>query len=390
MIEKEFDAIEKADIEALVTDIIREARTIEYKLQTPARGEEGKKEFLADVSSFANASGGDLIFGVEEDRDTGNPKAVVGVEDSNADQTIQRLEHILRSGVEPRISGVQTKAVDGFPKGPAILMRIPKSWSGPHMIKGGPRFFSRTSNGKAPLDLPEIRALFLNAAHIPERIRRFREQRLGDILAGETPVPLSPDSLTVLHLVPVSTFSSGQLMSVQPFIRRDCYLAMLRSGGSMRPNSDGYLRYGTTRNSKGAAVGNYSQFFRNGAVEAVVDMGTRDQEDETRSIPSGSFEKEIVEGVESLLRMYRTMKVYGPIVVLLSLLRVRDCFIGYSAGQDVHTINRDHLVLPDFILDDANVDVPTALQPLFDIVWQASGFSESHNYTGPGEWSPNR
>ena len=63
MIPKEFDAITKADIDALVTNAVTERRTIEYKQQLPDNGDEGKREFLADVSSFANAGGGATGFG---------------------------------------------------------------------------------------------------------------------------------------------------------------------------------------------------------------------------------------------------------------------------------------------------------------------------------------
>ena len=56
---------------------------------------------MANISSFANASGSDLIFCIAEDRKTGNPEELVGIEIENIDQEIQRLEHIIRDGIEP-------------------------------------------------------------------------------------------------------------------------------------------------------------------------------------------------------------------------------------------------------------------------------------------------
>ncbi len=64
MIPKPLDKIEKPDIDALVANAVSERRTIEYKLVLPENADSNKKEFLADVSSFANAAGGDLLFGV--------------------------------------------------------------------------------------------------------------------------------------------------------------------------------------------------------------------------------------------------------------------------------------------------------------------------------------
>ena len=43
------------DIDALVADAVKEGRTIEYKQAMPGGADADRKEFLADVSSFANA-----------------------------------------------------------------------------------------------------------------------------------------------------------------------------------------------------------------------------------------------------------------------------------------------------------------------------------------------
>jgi len=69
MIEKPIDKIAHHDIESLVTNQVRERRTLEYKRELPGNKDSDKNEFLADVSSFANAIGGDLLFGVDEKRD---------------------------------------------------------------------------------------------------------------------------------------------------------------------------------------------------------------------------------------------------------------------------------------------------------------------------------
>src|SRR5260370_6903093 len=56
----------ETDILDLIANGIEEGREIDYKevLKIGTDGE--KKEFLADFSSFSNASGGHLVFGVAE------------------------------------------------------------------------------------------------------------------------------------------------------------------------------------------------------------------------------------------------------------------------------------------------------------------------------------
>ena len=48
-------------------------KTIEYKAELHIDTGDDRKEFLADVTSFANSNGGDLIYGIQEDREKISP-----------------------------------------------------------------------------------------------------------------------------------------------------------------------------------------------------------------------------------------------------------------------------------------------------------------------------
>lgn len=63
---KHLDSITEADLQALVDNEVAEDKLTEYKQELPGGGDSQRKEFLYDVTAFANASGGDLIFGVKE------------------------------------------------------------------------------------------------------------------------------------------------------------------------------------------------------------------------------------------------------------------------------------------------------------------------------------
>lgn len=71
------DGIEERHLDALVANAVPELRTIEYKSALPGRSDNTSKEFLADVCSFANAGGGEIIYGVEEEN--GAPVGLPGV-----------------------------------------------------------------------------------------------------------------------------------------------------------------------------------------------------------------------------------------------------------------------------------------------------------------------
>jgi predicted HTH transcriptional regulator len=171
MIEKPIDEITKADIESLIADAVREGRAIDYKRDWPGDTPDDRKELLADFSSFANASGGELLFGVEEK--DGIPIKAEGLSGS-IDEGILRIENIVRDGIQPRIPGIKIRPVEGFSKGPVLVVKIPKSWNSPHMVdfRNASRFFTRNSAGKYQMDVTEIRSAFLMSEEIPERMRR--------------------------------------------------------------------------------------------------------------------------------------------------------------------------------------------------------------------------
>src|SRR6266849_1721629 len=82
-----------ADIESLIRDGVREDKSIEYKREIPR----DRTELLKDVSAFATTSGGDLIFGVEEEK--GVPTRIVGLPLADADAEVLRLLQIIHTGL---------------------------------------------------------------------------------------------------------------------------------------------------------------------------------------------------------------------------------------------------------------------------------------------------
>jgi predicted HTH transcriptional regulator len=81
-----------------------------------------RREFLYDVSSLANASGGDLIFGIKEAN--GVADEVTGLTSGNANDEILRLESIIQTGIEPRIPGISTRKIPIVGRGPVIIICV--------------------------------------------------------------------------------------------------------------------------------------------------------------------------------------------------------------------------------------------------------------------------
>src|SRR5438874_12629912 len=109
MIPKPLDKIEVADIVALVTNADEERRTMDFKRDLPGNADNDRNELRADVTSFANAGGGDLIFGVDEAG--GVATGVPGLPGKDADAEIRRMEAVIQSSIDPRVPGFESRAI---------------------------------------------------------------------------------------------------------------------------------------------------------------------------------------------------------------------------------------------------------------------------------------
>lgn len=385
MLDKPIDQVCKADIDALIEDEVREARVIDFKGERLGKSDEQKREFLGDASSFANAAGGHLVFGVEEQDGVAVAAPGITIE---VDAEILRVEAMIRDGIGPRIPGVQTQAIDGFPNGHVLLIRIPKSWSSPHMItlKNSSRFFTRNSAGKYQMDVTEIRSAFALSEALPERIRRFRDERIARIIAGETPVPLSPDAKAILHVLPLSSFSLDSQIDPAAIYAQRGFLTPLSGGGNGRYNIDGYITIDPPGDRDPAALG-YCQAYRTGAVEAVDSRLLRVRGDGKKLIPGPAFEERFIDSTGSYLAALRELRVPTPIVVMATLSGVKGFELGVTQIMwDVKPIDRDHLLLPDVLVETYDCEVAQLLRPVFDALWNAGGHERCLSYGEDGVW----
>jgi len=396
MIPRDFDVISKADIDALVVNVVAEGRALEYKQKLPDGTDDDKREFLADVSSIANAAGGDLIYGVTEKRDaygkpTGTPERVDGLAGINADAEIRRLDEIIRAGIEPRIPGYRIRAVDGFSAGSVLLIRIPKSWTAPHMVvfKNNSRFFSRTSAGKYQLDVSEIRSAFTATGDLRSKITAFRTERLGKIISNEGPVSLPVTPKLILHLVPLTILDPVSQIDLKP-LESDPNLAapIQNTSYNNRHNLDGFLSYNLSRSS-GDGTG-YCQVFRSGAFEAV-DADLFDQSNYPKLIASTYVEQKILHATARLFKTAQKLGVPLPLIVMVTTSNLKGYALATSSAyqnfRPMHTIDRDVLLLPDVLLEDFSMPADVILKPIFDAFWQAAGMSCCDHYDVQGHWT---
>ena len=375
----------QSHLQALIDQGIEEGPHLDFKRQLPSDWtRDAKQAFLADITAFANAGGGDLVYGIDEVDAVAN--AIVPMTQENWDERLRCLQDFLLHDVEPRVAGVQFQRVTvsvNSAGGSALVVRVPQSWSGPHRIKTNHHFYVREGQRNRQLNVPELRELILRSETMGQGVRDFRTERLGRILSGETPVKLATGPALVIHIVPTQAALGSVQIDVAQYVAPGM-LHIPRFGPSTsystRINLDGSVLVGVPGHDGSCAT--YTVLFRNGFVEAVRVLNR--YHDRPRAVlPSRAFEDWIIEFVRAVRTEMQRQGIATEMSVMLSILHTREAelgldhvFTGYSAEQCL--FDRDVVALPD-VLTQGEVSAELALRPVFDLMWQAAGFARSFN-----------
>jgi hypothetical protein len=393
MIAKPLEAITESDLEDLVKTGERESRTLEFELQPIEKSSDEKKEkenraeFLKDVTAFANTLGGDIIYGMAEDK--GVATKVLGFDISNIDAEIRRLTQLLSSQSEPPLSDVRFWPISLSNGKQALVLRVPRSWIGPHRVKINHKFFSRNSSGASEMDVWELRTAFLSS-NIEKEIKDFRAERMKAIeTCGATnpyPVPLNLGVREVLHLIPWSAFADSRILDIYAQNIQSQVAGIGIGGQRLTPNIDGLISYAEYLGRQG-----YTQLFRNGIAEAVrVYSETIELQGPNKHpcpyIPSLSHEKKIMESLGQYLSLMKLLDLSSPIVIALSFTNAKDALFYLSPewGGARGPLPVDRLMIPEVRMNALDQEPSTVLRPVFDMVWNAFGAERSPYYDNEG------
>ena len=363
-----------------------------------------KIEFAKDVSSFANASGGVLIYGID-DKQTGVAKTILGLPITKEDaETIENaMVWVLRAKVKPPIEHISSQPVPvtvGSKGGIVYVLEIPKSWRAPHGVAfnggdGGYTFWARSdAKGKYPLDVGELREAFNLSQTITERIRSFRTDRVAKINSGETPASVHEDHQVILHLIPLNSLDPAQRHdlttlegdnTLQPFSRS--------SADKLLYNVDGLVNKELPVKDLPVA---YIQVFRNGIIESV-DSGSfilSSQRTETRFLSINHFECCLIEALKRYLLIYSKLNVEIPIYIFLTLAGVLGVKLLDDAtypspeirAEKNAPIDRDVVMIPEACIKNYNDPPQAILKDVLDSVWNACGEQKSLSYKEDGRY----
>ena len=371
-------------IKRLVDNKIQEGKLIDYKESLSVLTGDEKKEFLADVSSFANTEGGNLIYGVKEV--DGIPTDICGFKVDSIDTEILKLDNLIRDCTDPRVQGTLINYITLESGQFVLVICIPKSFNPPHVVKYGShwRFYSRNSAGKYQLDVAELKSIINLSSTVQERIRNFRLERISRIKNRELPIPISDEPKFIYHLIPLSSFATDTSIDLAKFERSDLRYKFFNELTKIY-NYDGIFIH----NSDGTCPADwYMQIFRSGCLEI---FNSRVHHPDAKIIHQTSFEKDLIDCIRDNKTVFDFFGLDYPLLIFHTVLDIREYRIApNSAIRDIgnRQFTQNEFLLPDILLIESHLDnLPLALKPLFDPIWNAAGYAQSPNFNIKGEWT---
>ncbi len=369
--DKPLASLTREDLQNLVTGEVSEGRDLEYKRDLYGSSDDQRRELLADVTSLANASGGDLLIGVDESN--GCASALPGVNAAYADNEILRLENIVRDAVEPRLLGLRSCWIDLGTGFSVLAIRVPSSLAAPHRVKfkGSARFFTRSSRGKYEMDTHELRSAFVSSEGLPDRFRALHNVSISHSLGTDMPFSVGSLPTAVASIAPLNLFREARDLEITEYMAQQPYVGGRSTVVSWMHTLEGVLVH-TVPDSKDIVTG-YTMTHRQGWVEAVWHIGgPRPINANTivNLVIPNTFEAGLLDQAGAPISRLARLGVTGPWIVMTSVLNVR----GYELTQEYSVSSapafRDQATLPELRVD--RID-ETSLKPILEAFWRVFG-----------------
>lgn len=156
------------------------------------------------------------------------------------------------------------------------------------------------------------------------------------------------------------------------------------TGTDFKYNFDGFITFSKWPND--ILPHTYVQLNRQSVIESVDSGGIfREENDGRKQIPSEYIEKEIIKNISNYLNTLLTLGVNPPLVLMISLLGIKDFQLAIHPGYfrpDYNLIEQQNLMLPEIIIESYSkdtIELSRILKPAFDTLWNAARFPSSLN-----------
>jgi hypothetical protein len=160
----------EADLISLHAGVVKESLHIEYKASDSVDKRDNKKklEMARDISAFANADGGQVIYGMTENKDHEPDGLDAGLDPREYPESW--FEQVLQQHVTPLLNAVRPRHVPLSTGRVAVVIDIPATNGDPHQVDG--RYYRRHNFNRLAMEHYEVRDMFRRSTH-PDLAIRF-------------------------------------------------------------------------------------------------------------------------------------------------------------------------------------------------------------------------
>ena len=395
MLPGKLSEINAATLQAACADQWPETATLDFKLALPGNTDPQREEFLKDVAAFANASGGDLVYGVAETTARASRLKLIVAATNAPDAEKRRLGQLLDGGIEPRIPGIELQAVPIQGADYVLIVRVPSSFLRPHCCKAGSfmRWPVRAGTRTAYFTYDQLRDAFDRTATLQQRATQFRAERLAGILAGTKGRPLRRGAKCVVHLIPLAAIAGKVSIDVRALYQAGVADFMFRDwgGGSRALNLDGYVTHPGDHRAGQA----YIQVFRSGVMETARHIGAVNgpEGEEGRLIPSITASQLIRDAIEMFIRSAQRLGINGPAIISVAILDALGYLFAFAANHgfmEQRPVDRAEMIFPEQWIEQIGdlSDIDAVARPLLNTLWQAFDIEQCYLYSESGTWQP--
>jgi hypothetical protein len=384
----------------LIDNKIPENIYLDYKRDLNIDSSDERKEFLFDICSFANSEGGILVYGIDEEKNkdtsnTGIPGEIIGLKFPNSDALIQKIESLIGSSVQPRITNITPRILEISGKKILIII-IPKSIGMPHMViyKSTNKFYKRRNTGKYLVDVYELNQMFMQNQDLKEKGNFFVSSRIDSVQRNEVNPNIILKNPVFIHVLPLNfSLEPNQLT----LTKSGDYQRIFEGFVDLMPysqrhhNHDGYIMYYFDPGEK--KITSYLQIFRTGIIELFSNYycGIGAQGEDRKLFYIDKFEEDCINLVIKAIKFYKEMGLNEPLMIFINLLNQADVRL-YTKSRFwlPEPFGRNNLSIPPVLIKSYEEDIPLILKPSFDVIWQSSGIEKSINYNDSGERIKNK
>ena len=382
---KAVEAIEEADLDRLVKDGAQETDTAEFKWQMWGASDGDKWEMLKDIVSLANHRGGEIYVGIR-DKD-GVAISVDGVE---GEGHVERILSSCRSTIDRPLQGLNVHPVPLGNGRSVIVVRVPYSLNGPHMVtfKDRNQFWMRHGRQKARMTVDEIEDAFMRRFESETAVERFIAERKKRARTDAGAAPWLFLAVTPMFLrddIIDPRDPQVQRLLTRPPEHPDHQLWIL-GDVDIRPSLAGlageYVQDGKTIRRR--------EVHRNGHLEfgtRTFGSGEPPTEDERLAIRAKQVALQTYSFLHLAVELYREQGVAGPVVLSMAVLNASSTQLVYGGLFTEHSARwkEERLDIPPIYLQELDTEFGTAVKRLNDRLWNAFRLHECPYVTEAGD-----